>query len=89
MNILEEIYFGNIVPADKRFTPGSKYALAARKWIEQSSQYTADMTPDELKKFNELTDLQGEMSELLNIECFEQGFRMGAQMMLAALADKS
>ena len=82
MNILKELYYGNVNPLEKRIKTGSEYA----KFIEviADSEEELNSCLDDEKKYllNRIMDAQGEILDIESCEHFIEGVRIGAQFML-------
>ena len=85
--ILEDLFYGNIHPYEKRYDPSSEYA----KYVDAVADGQAELNaflkglPDAGDKadiFSQLMDAQGEIGCLSELERFTEGFRLGAGLML-------
>lgn len=89
MKILEDFYYGNIRPYERCVKKDSEYDRMRKEWQKFHEAFTENFSEDKMKKFNELIDLQGHMSEIVAAENYMQGFRHGAEMILDVLFGES
>lgn len=89
MKILEDFYYGNIRPSERCVKKDSEYDQMRKEWQKLHEAFTENFSEDKMKKFNELIDLQGHMSEIIAAENYMQGFRHGAEMILDVLFGES
>ena len=89
MKILEELYHGNIRPSEQCVKRNSEYDQLRIEWLRLYEIFTEKYSEDEIKNFNELTDLQSRMAEIVATENYMQGFRHGAKMILDILLGES
>lgn len=89
MKILEELYHGNIRPSEQCVKRNSEYDQMRIEWLRLYEIFTKNYSECEMKSFNELIDLQSNMSEIVAAENYTQGFRHGAKMILDVLFGES
>jgi len=87
MNILEDLYFGNIHPSDACFDPHSEYAVLMKLAVENEEKLTAflkDLKDAEEQQhlFSQLMNAQSEVSAFTERNSFIEGFQLGARFML-------
>lgn len=87
MYILEELYFGNVHPAERSFKRDSQYARAMSELSDTADALLAMLTEEQKKHFEAFSDAQREVSVLTDVETFICGFRTGAKIMLDVLTD--
>ena len=87
MNIIEELYHGNIYPCEKCFSRSSHYA----KFVAIVSENEAKLTEflqalpnaeQEQHLLSQLMNAQSEINLFEGREKFMEGFRLGARFML-------
>lgn len=82
MNIIEELYRGNINPQIKVFNKDSQYADFINILSDNEEKLNDCLGGEEKRLLSTLIDAQG---EILSIECrenFIQGWKLGAKFML-------
>ncbi len=85
MDFIEELYYGNINPNEKRRNKGSRYAKAIDTVAENEEKLTAALSDDKLKMFIELVNAFDDVGAIDRVESFKIGFRLGIQMMCDSL----
>lgn len=87
LNLIEELYFGNICPHEESFDKRSRYA-AFLKTIsvneEKLNAYFKAHTgaEEEQHLFSQLINAQGEIQRFSELNRFVEGFQLGARLML-------
>jgi len=87
MNILEELYYGNIRPSEKCFDRQSKYAAFLKIIAENEEKLSAILStnPDrqeEQNLFTQLMNAQTELSVFGERDRFIEGFQLGVRFMV-------
>ena len=77
MQILEELYIGNVRPGERSFKRNSQYGRALSASADAADRLIA-VLPNEQKKLFE---------EFMDCETFIYGFRTGAKIMMDVLMD--
>ncbi len=79
--ILEDLYFGNIVPYEKRMAASSELRRLAKRVSDCESQLTERLNEEEQKLLNVLINAQQEIDSITVKENFILGFRLGVRLM--------
>ena len=87
MQILEELYIGNVRPGERSFKRNSQYSRALSESADAADRLIAVLNDEQKKLFDEFTDAQREVSVLTDAETFIYGFRTGAKIMMDVLMD--
>ena len=87
MNIIEELYNGNINPQSKCFDQNSEYGKLIKIICDHENKLTAYLNAVSDEKegqqlLSQLITAQNEMSCINEFEWFEEGFKLGARLML-------
>ena len=87
MNILEEMYYGNIRPISKCFDRSSPYGKLVKIISDNEKKLntylnTIPEAKEEQYLFSQLMNAQGEVSGISDLERFIEGFQLGARFML-------
>lgn len=85
MDFIEELYYGNIKPCEKRFYKDSQYAKALDIFCKNEESLTKMLSGEKLNLFLDLVNASDEISAVSNLECFKTGFRLGVNMMCDSL----
>ena len=87
MQILEELYIGNVRPGERSFKRNSQYGRALNESADAADRLIAVLNDEQKKLFEEFMDAQREVSVLTDAEPFIFGFRTGAKIMMDVLTD--
>lgn len=88
MNILKELFFGNVYPYEKQTSRNSELDNLRQLVLRNEKAMSELLTTDEQKeRFEKYRDCLSEMSRLTEIQNFENGFRLGARIMLEVMDD--
>jgi hypothetical protein len=87
MNILEDLYYGNINPNEKCFDKKSEYAKFVKIIIDNEEKLIAFLNAlpnaeEGRHLFSEMLNAHSEISQFEEFERFAEGFRLGAGIML-------
>ena len=96
-NILEDLYYGNISPNERRVRPGSKIQKAMQKRDVLETKLNESFTDEQKATFEQYLRISAEVLDSCCLDSFITGFRLGANFMhetfvgtdapLAALTD--
>ena len=87
MYALQELWRGNITPAERFVRSGSEYKETAKKLSDEMDRLMEMISP-EAKVQKEIVDnLQTDLTMLSNEDIFIYAFRMGARLMLDVLGE--
>lgn len=81
MNFIEELYYGNINPNEKKFARDTQYAKALELLCKNENKLTEILSGDTLKLFNDLINASDELIACAGTENFKMGFILGVQLM--------
>ena len=81
MNFIEELYYGNINPNEKRYKKATPYDKALSIFTANEDKLKEALSGEHLKLFNELVNASDEISATSGVENFKIGFRLGVLMM--------
>ena len=87
MQILEDLYLGDIRPNEPFFKRNSQYAKALDEVVKVGDTLTASLNEEEKKLFEDYMDAQREVTVLTDCETFCYAFKLGAKIMLDVLTD--
>ena len=85
MNFIEELYYGNINPNEKRYKKATPYDKALSISTANEDKLKEALSGENLKLFNELVNASDEISATSSVENFKIGFRLGVMMMCDSL----
>jgi len=88
-DIIDELFYGNITPSERTFTPDSVYAQALEQLTEAEDALREALDKEDREALEQLVDAQQTMDAIATREYFADGFRLGAKLMLDILTGKS
>ncbi len=83
MNILEELWYGNIEPAEYDTSPSKEYKQMLQLISRNEDKLLATMTDAQKELFAKYTDCVRDYQVMAECLLFQNSFRLGAKMMLA------
>ena len=87
MNILEELRYGNIEPAEYDASPSKEYKELLHLISRNEEKLKATMTDEQKELFEKYTDCIGEYRTITDCLIFQNGFKLGARMMLEVMEE--
>ncbi|MEL7656664.1 MAG: DUF6809 family protein [Bacillota bacterium] len=84
---MAELFFGNINPNEKLYVRNSGYDKAMQTRSTNEDSLSELLTDEERSLFLNYANAQSELSSIIAIEYFSDGFRLGAKIMLEVLSD--
>lgn len=87
MQILEDLYIGNVRPGERMFKRNSQYAKALDEVVKAGDALTDSLTDKQKEFFEEYMTAQREVNVLADCETFCYGFKAGAKIMLDVLTE--
>lgn len=83
MNILEELWYGNIEPAEYDIPPSKEYRQMLQLISRNEDKLLATMTDSQKELFAKYTDCVRDYQVMAECMLFQNSFRLGGRMMLA------
>ena len=77
-NVLEELYYGNISPAERSIRPGNNVQKALQKRDTLESKLNELLTDEQRATFEQYLSLSAEILDANCLDSFINGFRLGA-----------
>jgi len=87
MTFLDDLYYGNIKPADKEFVRNSEFDKALKVFFSSKSELCKEINKNET--LTELINSHNELLAVTGLENFKIGFRLGVKMIFATLIDEN
>ena len=87
MKILEEFWYGNIHPTERNIVSNSRVDKLLELVVKNEQQLIDLLSEQEQATFQELRNVQDELSGVHECESFTRGFRLGARFMLEIMED--
>lgn len=87
MYALQELWRGNITPAERFVRSGSEYKETAKKLSDEIDRLMEAISPEARKQVEAIDNLRADMTVLANEDYFIYGFRLGARLILDVVGD--
>ncbi len=87
MNILEELWYGNIEPAEYDTSPSPEYKKQLQLISRNEEKLLATMTDTQKDLFSRYQDCVREYQTMAECLLFQRSFRLGARLMLEVLRE--
>ena len=87
MNILEELWYGNVYPNERSIRKDGEYAQALRKVVNEKDCLLPNLAPELRKAIEKLMDVQLEAAAIAERDAFVMGFRLATQIIVDSLTD--
>ena len=88
-NLLEQLYAGELVPAELKIEGNEEYEALCRKSLEEIENFTEELDKESRKEFQNVLDTYLELTYLEKRQSFCDGFRIGAGVMCEIFHDRS
>ena len=85
--ILEDFYYGNIIPNEQQMTLSSEMEKAAARVTSYEKQLMEQLEESKQEVFTKLIRSQHEINSITAIENFILGFRLGVRIMAECMDD--
>lgn len=87
MNILHELWYGNIYPSERSIKKDSEYAQALHKVADEKDSLLPSLSTELQKGIEKLLDVQMEAVVIAERDAFVMGFRLAVQILVDSLTD--
>ena len=88
-NLLEQLYSGELIPAELKIEGNEEYETLCRKSLEEVEKFTEKLNKESQKEFQNLLDTYLELTYLEKRQSFCDGFRIGAGIMCEVYRERS
>ena len=88
MNILEELWYGNIEPSEYDTSLEPEYKELLQLISRNEDKLLATMTKEQKELFSQYTDCVREYQTMAECLLFQNSFRLGAKIMLEVTTDR-
>ena len=86
-SIIEELYYGNIVPTDRDVLKGGEYAHLLHLLSRNSTELEETLTDAQKKVFEKYNDCYAEISDANEVAAFTLGFKIGLRLAVESMRD--
>jgi mannose-6-phosphate isomerase class I len=85
MDILEELWYGNITPTEySRIENNANYKEALRLVNHNQERLKATLNDEQKELLEKLLTANEEFSIIIELDCFKVGFKLGARLTIEA-----
>jgi len=85
MDILEELWYGNITPTEySRIENNANYKEALRLVNQNQERLKSTLTNEQKELLEKLLSANEEFSNIIELDCFKIGFKLGARLIIEA-----
>ena len=85
MDVLEELWYGNITPTEySRIENNADYKEALRLVNQNQERLRTTLTNEQIELLEKLLTANEEFANLIELDCFKVGFRLGARLIIEA-----
>jgi hypothetical protein len=86
-SIIEELYYGNIVPTDRDVVKGGEYAHLLHLLSRNSTELEDTLTEAQKEVFEKYNDCYAEISDANEVTAFMLGFKIGLRLAVESMSD--
>lgn len=84
-NIIEELYYGNISPMDRKIVKGGEYSHLLHLLSRNEDNLTETLTQAQQETFGKYKDCASELNEANEVTSFTVGFKLGIRLAVEAM----
>ncbi len=85
MDILEELWYGNITPTEySRIENNANYKEALRLVNQNQERLKSTLTNEQKELLDKFLTSSEEFENLIELDCFKVGFKLGARLIIEA-----
>ena len=85
MGVINELWYGNIEPQDRKIPRDKEYKQLLKKICEYEEQFRGIFSPEQQKDFEDYENATISVAAISEEASFVEGFRLGAKIMLEVL----
>ena len=87
MNVLEELWYGNLEPSEFDSSPGKEYKELLHLVSRNEEKLLSTMTAEQKELFSRYSDCVREFHALAECLLFQNSFKLGARMMTEVMEE--
>ena len=84
-NIIEELYYGNICPMDRKIVKGGEYSHLLHLLTRNEDNLSETLTQAQQETFVKYKDCVSEINEANEVTSFAIGFKLGIRLAVEAM----
>ena len=89
MQVLEDLYMGDIHPSERGFKKDSLYSRALNEVFKAGDALIGTLTEKQKEQFEDYMTAQREVNVLTDCETFCYAFKLGAKVMMDVLTERT
>ncbi len=89
MEILEDLYYGNIAPFEQTVRRNKEYNKLMELLVRHERTLNAGLTDEQKGALKKYRDCQSELSGISEVDAFITGFELGVKLMLEVTGDEA
>ena len=86
-DVINRLWAGAIRPCERAVRPGSEYARLQTTMDKAYDRFWNLLTPEAREAYNDFLNTNIELMAISDADCFAKGFRLGVQLLLAAIME--
>lgn len=87
MQVLEDLYLGDIHPSERSFKKDSQYSMVLNEVVKAGDSLLDTLTEKQKEQYEAYMTAQREVNVLTDCETFCYAFKLGARIMLDVLTE--
>lgn len=87
MNVLEELWYGNLEPSEFDSSPGKEYRELLHLVGRNEEKLLTTMTEEQKELFSKYSDAVREFQALAECLLFQRSFQLGARLMIEVMEE--
>ena len=87
MEILKELYYGNIQPSERSMKNGGYYQRLEKEVCSLEAAFRSELSEEGKQVYDVFQQRQCELREIADCDSFIKGYRLGVKLLLAVLLD--
>ena len=88
-SIIEELYYGNIAPADRDVVKGGEYSKLMHLLTRNEEDLEGTLTQAQIETFQKYKDCASELNDINEVTAFALGFKIGMSLTVEIMLDIS
>ena len=89
MNYIKNLYLGNIVPSDQQFSDNSECRMIMKEELDIYDKLSQILSDDNKKLLEKISELHGQIEDIISVDSYISGFRDGAKLMIDILLGRN
>lgn len=87
MYVLEDLWWGNIQPCERRIRKNSEYDRINSQSVEHLKTFHKELSPEGQDAYDAYRECENKLAEITEIDTFIRGVRFGVRLMMDVIGD--